>query len=95
MHIPLSSTQVSRTGCSPLAALCASFAGEVISRAHSCCCAGQEGAGLAGQQSNTAPEAGLQQLVTNVEALTQTQQQNQDVSDTQPASGQMLAFWGQ
>ncbi|KAL0049205.1 hypothetical protein WJX82_008779 [Trebouxia sp. C0006] len=47
---------------------------------------GQEGAGLAGQQSNTAPEAGLQQLVTNVEALTQTQQQNQDVSDTQPAS---------
>ncbi len=42
---------------------------------------------MAGQQGDTAPEAGLQQLVRTVEALTQTQQQNQEVSGTQPASG--------
>ena len=53
---------------------------------------GQSCAGLAGQQSDTRPEAGLQQLVRTVEALTQTQQQNQEVSDAQPASGQIFAL---
>ncbi|KAL0037196.1 hypothetical protein WJX79_005216 [Trebouxia sp. C0005] len=47
---------------------------------------GHQAAGRAGQQGNTAPEAGLQQLVRTVEALTQTQPQNQEVSGTQPAS---------
>ncbi len=70
-----------------LAALYVYFSGQVISRAHGCCCAGQEGAGMAAQQGNTAPEAGLQQLVRSIEALTQTQQQSQEVSGTQPASG--------
>ncbi len=46
---------------------------------------------MAAQQGDTAPQAGLQQLVRTVEALTQTQQQNQDVSGTQPAPGWTLA----
>ncbi len=74
-----------------LAALCVYPPGEVAKGVHGCCCAGGEGAGLADQQSDTAPEAGLQQLMRNVEALTQTQQQKQDVSGTQPAPGWTLA----
>ena len=71
--------------------VCAYFSGEVVSEVHGRCCAGKEGAGMAGQQGTTAPEAGLQQLVRTVEALTQTQQQSQEVSGTQPASGWILA----
>ena len=76
----------------PLAALCVYPSGEVSRGVHGCCCAGQIATGLPGQQSDTAPEAGLQQLVRTVEALTQTQQQSQEVSGTQPASGQILAL---
>ncbi len=76
----------------PFAALCEYFSGEVVSGVHGCCCAGHQGAGMAGQQGADAPEAGLQQLVETVQALTQTQQQSQEVSGTQPASGWVLAF---